>query len=91
MQNSKIWWDNLSSLRKTQICDTNTELVGSVRRWETLTNKEIEYLWNREVNGECTKCRQTVQNCECYIPDEVKHKGLYNMHKILPELLKKIQ
>lgn len=42
------WWNNLSSLRKTQICDTNTDLVGSVRRWETLTNEEIEELYKRE-------------------------------------------
>lgn len=41
------WWNNLSSLRKTQICDTNTELVGSVRRWETLTGREIEVLHRR--------------------------------------------
>jgi hypothetical protein len=39
------WWNGLSSLRKTQICDTSTELVGSVRRWETLTGKEIEMLY----------------------------------------------
>ena len=38
------WWNNLASLTKTQICDTNTELVGSVRRWETLTGREIEML-----------------------------------------------
>ena len=39
------WWNNLASLTKTQICDTNTELVGSVRRWETLTGREIEMLY----------------------------------------------
>ena len=39
------WWNGLSSLRKTEICDTNTELVGSVRRWETLTGREIEELF----------------------------------------------
>ncbi len=42
------WWNNLASLRKTQICDTNTELVGSVRRHETLTGSEIEKLWKKE-------------------------------------------
>jgi hypothetical protein len=42
------WWNNLSSLSKTQICDTNTNLIGSVRRWETLTGREIESLWNTE-------------------------------------------
>lgn len=39
------WWNGLSSLDKTQICDTNVDLVGSVRRWETLTGREIEYLF----------------------------------------------
>lgn len=43
------WWNNLASLRKTQICDTNTDLVGSVRRWETLTGREVEMLYNRLV------------------------------------------
>jgi len=42
------WWNGLSSLQKTQICDTNTELVGSVRRWETLTGREIELLYDME-------------------------------------------
>ena len=42
------WWNGLASLRKTQICDTNTEIVGKVRRWETLTGREIEMLWNIE-------------------------------------------
>ncbi len=44
-----IWWNSLSSLRKTQICDTNTELVGKIRRWETLTGREIEKLWQNEI------------------------------------------
>ena len=38
------WWNNLSSLTKTQICDTNTEILGVARRWETLTGSEIERL-----------------------------------------------
>lgn len=36
----------MSSAQKTQICDTETELVGSVRRWETLTGREIEQLFD---------------------------------------------
>ena len=40
------WWNNLSSLRKTQLCDTNTEIVGHVRRYETLTGSEIEKIYN---------------------------------------------
>lgn len=46
------WWNNLTSLRKTQICDTNTELIGSVRRWESLTSREIEKIWRKEVKTE---------------------------------------
>lgn len=42
------WWNELSSLRKTQICDTNTQIIGSVRRHETLTGREIETLWIME-------------------------------------------
>ena len=43
------WWNGLASLRKTQICHTNTEIVGAVRRWETLTGREIEQIWVKEV------------------------------------------
>ena len=48
------WWNGLSSLRKTLICDTSTELIGSVRRWETLTGREIEMLYN-------DKCRSDAE------------------------------
>jgi len=40
-----LWWSNLSSLSKTQLCDTNTEFIGIGRRWETLTFEEIETLY----------------------------------------------
>lgn len=40
------WWNELSSLQKTQICDTNTEVLYGIRRWETLTGREIEMLYN---------------------------------------------
>lgn len=43
------WWNDLSSIRKTEICDTSTELVGSIRRWETLTGREIQMLYNKQV------------------------------------------
>lgn len=42
---SMLWWNKLSSLRKTQICDTNIELLGSIRRYESLTESEIELLY----------------------------------------------
>lgn len=41
------WWNSLASLRKTQLCDTNTEIVGHVRRHETLTGSEIEKIYNK--------------------------------------------
>ena len=34
---------------------------------------------------DCKKCNQTVENCECHIPGEVKHEGLHTMCKILLE------
>ena len=42
------WWNGLASLRKTQLCDTNTELVGSVRRWETLTGREVQMIYEAQ-------------------------------------------
>ena len=39
------WWDSLSSAQKTQICDTNTELLGGIRRWENLTVNQIMSLF----------------------------------------------
>lgn len=41
------WWNERSSAQKTKICDLNTDLVGSVRRWETLTGREIEMLYKK--------------------------------------------
>lgn len=49
------WWNSLSSLKKTEICDTNIDIVGNFRRWETLTGREIEMLWNIETNLQLTK------------------------------------
>lgn len=30
---------------------------------------------------QCDKCKQLVENCECHIPDEEKHAGLYHLVK----------
>jgi len=38
------WWNTLSSAGKTRICDLHTEILG-IRRWETLTGREIEKVW----------------------------------------------
>ena len=34
-------------------------------------------------SDDCPKCTQTKSNCECHIPDEIKHKGLHDFCKIL--------
>jgi hypothetical protein len=51
MDNNRViameWWNNLSSAQKTQICDTNTELAGSPRKWESLTGREIQKLYTK--------------------------------------------
>lgn len=38
------WWKSLGSASKTRLVDTNTELLikGINRRWENLTEREIE-------------------------------------------------
>lgn len=36
-RSAMVWWNTLSSAERTRMCDTHTELVGSIRRWETLT------------------------------------------------------
>jgi len=46
------WFSKFSSFEKTQLCDTHTELVGSIRRWETLTGREIEQIWQKETKQE---------------------------------------
>lgn len=43
------WWDGLSSASKTQLCDTNTEMLHGIRRWETLTGREIHQLWEEQL------------------------------------------
>lgn len=42
------WWNEISSAGRTRMCDIYTELVGSIRRWETLTGREIELIYNEE-------------------------------------------
>ena len=70
-QRAILWWNNLASARKTEICDTNTWLVGSVRRWETLTGSEIEQLFNREYSLFWETCRNdkcvynVSKTCKC--------------------------
>ena len=47
-EKAMYWWNSLGSQRKTQLCDTNTTLLGSVRRYETLTGGEIEQIYINE-------------------------------------------
>jgi hypothetical protein len=45
---SMTWWNGLSSGGRTKMCDLYTELVGSVRRWESLTSSEIQKIYESE-------------------------------------------
>ena len=47
-----FWWNNLSAERKTNICDTNTDLIGSPRKWKSLTGSEIETLYEDECRSD---------------------------------------
>ena len=38
------WWNSLSALTQTQICDTHSEIIWNIRRRETLTGREMEML-----------------------------------------------
>lgn len=42
------WFNSFSSLGKTALCDNHTEIIGEVRRWETLTGREIEHIYLSE-------------------------------------------
>lgn len=44
----KKWWDKFSSAGRTRMCDMHTEIVGKIRRWETLTENEIKLLYFAE-------------------------------------------
>jgi hypothetical protein len=87
------WWNSIKSKNKKQLLCQNYRFSVGIQgtSWQSLTGREIEEIWNREINGECSKCRQTVQNCECHISVEEKHKGLFQMHKVLPKLLKEMK
>jgi hypothetical protein len=47
-EQSLEWFNSKSSLEKTRLTDTNTELVRNVRRYESLTGREIELIWKKE-------------------------------------------
>jgi len=47
-QDAMKWWNNLSSGQKTRLCDVNVDLLGNTRRWETLTGREIQLLFDEE-------------------------------------------
>ena len=40
---------------------------------------------NNIIMKDCKKCNQTTENCECHIPDEVKHKGLHDFCESLKD------
>ena len=72
-QRALSWWNNLSSLRKTQLCDTNEDILikGIPRRWEKLTGREIERIFNKEYSLYFEDCRNekcvynVARNCKC--------------------------
>ncbi len=74
------WWRNLAY---SEQLETMSRSNFEHFRHASLTGREIQIIWNKEVNGECTKCGQTTQNCECHIPVEEKHLGLFNIHRWL--------
>lgn len=47
-QEAMYWWNHLSSESKTILCRWYTELLHGVRKWESLTGREIEILYNME-------------------------------------------
>lgn len=49
-EQAMLWWNELGSDTKTLICDTHPELIGSIRRHETLTGREIEQLY-KSIHG----------------------------------------
>lgn len=77
------WFNSKASLEKTRLCDTNTEIVGKVRRWETLTGREIEQIYLSE---HPTQPEQTIK-------EETKPKKLtgYSRFKPLQEELLKLR
>lgn len=50
-QIAMTWFNNKASLEKTRLCDNYTEIVGKVRRYETLTGSEIEKIWRLETQA----------------------------------------
>lgn len=44
-QEAMKWWNKLTPEQKTEICNSSTELVGSSRKWESLTGREIQLIY----------------------------------------------
>ena len=52
-QTAMKWWNNLSPEYKTSIYDVYTETIfGSSRKWETLTGREIEILFDEKCKAD---------------------------------------
>ncbi len=53
-KSAMAWWNSLTSPYRTQMCDTHGNLLtGVVRRWETLTGREIQMIF--ECDCDCCK------------------------------------
>ena len=50
------------------------------KKEEAIATYEIKSNFLEE---DCSQCKQTKQNCECHIPLQEKHKGLYQLTKCL--------
>lgn len=85
------YWRKLSVPHKIMIWEKYKEkhFTPSINP-EQLTGKEIENIWRKEFYS-CSNCNQTFQNCECHISIKEKNKGLFQMHKIVPKILKEIK
>ena len=42
-----LWWNKLPITAKENICINNIEILGDSRKWEFLTGREIEILFNK--------------------------------------------
>jgi hypothetical protein len=85
------WFNSKASLEKTRLCDTNTEIVGTVRRWETLTGREIELIYLSEHPTE-TESKGQEHEVDWLTPEESlakENKALMEANERLKEALKK--
>ena len=47
-----MWWNNLSPNTRQKLTNEFRELVGTPRKWESLTGREIEKIYDEEIGCE---------------------------------------